>query len=68
MYSELTVHMASCVWGFLIVVNYGRDTLVKAQMMQQLEELVEDTDLYGWARVHAFHVAWLNQIEQGRST
>ena len=29
---------------------------------------MEDMDLYGWDRLHAFHETWLHQLEQGRST
>ena len=43
------------------MVKSEMNTQVKAQMTQHLEERMEDT-------VHAFHVAWLNQLEQGRST
>ena len=37
-------------------------------MSQHLEELMDNTDLYGWTRVQSFYAAWLNQIEQGRSS
>ena len=50
-------------------MSYVEDSqAVKEQMTQHLEEFMEDTDLYGWERFHAFHSAWLNQIEQGRCT
>ena len=65
-YSDLTV--AAFVWGYLIVVNYEMANQIKAQMTQHLEELMENTDLYGWENVCTFHAAWLNMLEQGRST
>ena len=65
-YDDLT--MVAFVQGYFIVVNSEMDTQVKAQMSQHLKELMEDTDLYGWDRELGFHAAWLNQLEQGRST
>ena len=50
------------------MVNYEMDTQVKAQVAQHLEECMEDTGLYRWERVRAFHAACLNQLEQSRST
>ena len=60
-YDELT--MAAFVCGYLIVVIL-EDIQVKAQITQHLEELMEDTDLYGWERVCHMHSAWLNQLKQ----
>ena len=65
-YGDLS--LAAFVRGYLIVVNSDMDTQVIAQMSQHFEECMEDTDLYGWDMVHAFHAAWLNQLEQGRGT
>ena len=55
------------VWGYVMVLDMKMYTMVKAHMSQRLEELMEDTDLCGWIRVHSFQAAWLNEIEQGRS-
>ena len=38
------------------------------KMMQHLEEIMGDVDLYGWEHVNAYHGVWLNQLEQGRFT
>ena len=51
-----------------MVLNCGMGTRVKAQMSQHLEEVMEDTDLYRWNRVRAYHAAWVNQLEQDRSS
>ena len=37
-------------------------------MSLHLEELMEDTDVYSWEKVWAFHANWLNQLEQNRCT
>ena len=63
-YSDLT----AIVRGYLMVLGMEMDMKVKAHMSQHLEELMDDTDLYGWIRVWSFHAAWLNQIELGRSS
>ena len=66
MYSDLT--MVAFVSGYVIVVNCEMNNQIKAQMTQYLEERMEDTNLDGWERASAFHVAWLNILEQGRCT
>ena len=35
-------------------------------MVLHLEEIMEDTNVYGWDKVQAFHAAWMNQMEQCR--
>ena len=37
-------------------------------MAQHLQELMGDTELYGWEFVRAFHTIWLKQLEQQRVT
>ena len=54
------------VRGYSMVLNFETDTRVKAKMSQCLEDLMDNTDLYGWNRVCAYHAAWLNQLEQDR--
>ena len=54
--------------GYVIVVNCEMNNQIKAQMTQYLEERMEDTDLFGWERVSAFPIAWLNILEQRRCT
>ena len=45
-----------------------QDIKVKEHMVLHLEELMEDTDVYGSDKVQAFHAAWLKQLEQNRCT
>ena len=35
-------------------------------MIQHLQDLMSDVELYGWELVKAFHAIWLLQLEQGR--
>ena len=65
-YADLT--FVAFVHGYLIVIEFEKDTQIKAQMSHHLEELMEDTDLYRWKRVRAYHAAGLNQLEQYRSS
>ena len=37
-------------------------------MIQHLLDLMSNAKLYGWELVRAFHVVWLQQLEQGRVT
>ena len=39
----------------------------KALMLQHMQELMEDAEVYGWRVVTDYHAAWLLQIEQGRA-
>ena len=41
---------------------------IKALMSHHLEDLMDDSDMYGWTKVQSFHAAWLNQIEQSTSS
>ena len=36
-------------------------------MSKHLKELMSDSDIYGWALVHTYHVVWLQQINNGRA-
>ena len=36
-------------------------------MATHLEELMVDSELYGWPKVRAYHRVWLNQIKQGQA-
>ena len=40
--------------------------IFKEHMMLHLEEMMEDMDAYGWDKVHVFHAARMNQLEQSR--
>ena len=63
-YKELTV--SSFVSGYLIVLKHVQVSEVKDRMILHLEELMEDTDSYGWEKMMVFHAAWMNQMEQRR--
>ena len=39
------------------------DSKVKEQMSLHLEELMEDTDVYGFDKVRAFHATSFTQLE-----
>ena len=39
---------------------------IQSFMLDHLQELMEDWEHYGWPVVRAYHVAWLQHIEQGR--
>ena len=62
---ELTIPLF--VQGYLIVMELeeGRD---KKLMSTHRQDLMSDTQWYGWDKVRTFHGVWLNQIEQGRCT
>ena len=38
---------------------------VKTIMLGHLQELMEDSEVYGWKAVRAYHAAWLQFFEQG---
>ena len=61
-YKDLRV--SSFARGYLIVLNDVKVGEVKHCMVLHLEELIEDTNIYGWEKVKAFYAAWLNQLEQ----
>ena len=46
----------------------AEDNSTKAKMLQHLDELMGDVDLYRLERVCTYHSVWLNQIQQGRYT
>ena len=52
------------VQQYLIVMK-GEEEAIRAKMATHLEELMSDSELYGWDRVKAYHRVWLNQLEQG---
>ena len=64
-YGDLTP--VAFVMEYRLVLGMEKHTRIKAHMSQHLEDLMEDSDLYGWTKVWLFHSAWLNQIQQGRS-
>ena len=63
-YKDLTV--SSFVMGYLMVLKDVQAGQVKDHMVLNLEELMEDRDIYSWEKVKSFHAAWMNQVEQQR--
>ena len=61
-YEELLIPLF--VQSYLIVMR-GEKEGVRAKMASHLEDLMGDSELYGWERVRAYHGVWLNQVEQG---
>ena len=55
------------VQGYIVVMS-AEDNSTRSKMLQHLDELICDVDLYSWKCIHAYHGVWLNQIEQGRYT
>ena len=47
---------------FLTVMAREKEN-IRSFMLQHLQELVEDLDLYGCEAVRAFHTIWLQQLE-----
>ena len=37
-------------------------------MMQHLQDIMGDAELYTWEPIWAFHAVWLQQLEQGHVT
>ena len=37
---------------------------VKVWMLNNLKEMMEDGEAYGWPAVHFYHVAWLQHLER----
>ena len=64
-YQDLTIPLF--VQGYLIVMELEQGP-VKKLMSTHLQDLMSDTQWYGWDKVRTFHGVWLNQIEQGRCT
>ena len=59
-YEDLSVTLF--VSGYLIVM----ETVMPApnpNMPRHFNELMADTEVYGWLPVRAYHAAWLQQIE-----
>ena len=52
------------VKGYVIVMK-TEEGAIKDKMATHLEELIADSELYGWERVRAYHRVLLNQLEQG---
>ena len=55
--------MSLFIQGYLIVME-GEKEEVRTQMNAHLKDLMVDSELYGWENVRAYHMVWLNQVEQ----
>ena len=55
-YSKMS--LALFVNGYLMVVSEESKD-IKAILLHHLQELTEDTEIYGWKTVRDFHTAWL---------
>ena len=64
-YEELSIPLV--VQGYLIVMK-AETVAVRAKMATHLQELMGDTEIYGWERVRAYHGVWLNKLEQDWAT
>ena len=64
-YEELSI--PHFVQGHLIVMR-GKKETITAKMASHLEELMGDSELYGWERVRAYDGVWLNQLQQGQES
>ena len=58
--------LALFINGYLSVLAEESDTS-KTVMLQHLQELLEDTEVYGWRVVRGYHAVSLQQIEQGQA-
>ena len=56
----------SFVNGYLEVLAMVKDD-TKELMLSHIQELMADGEAYGWPVVLAYHAAWLQHLEQGRS-
>ena len=50
--------------GYLTVMA-GESEGVKPNMLRHLQEVVKDSEAYSLESVKSYHVAWLEQLEQG---
>ena len=53
--------------GYLTVIARETEN-IKDRMLSHLQELMEDGQHYGWATVRSYHVALLQNLEQGQAT
>ena len=60
-YREMS--LALFVNGYLTVLSEESEDN-KPILLQHLQELMENSGIYGWKTVRDFHAAWLQQIEQ----
>ena len=61
-YQDISVPLF--VPGYLITMD-SQDTTTKHRMVEHLQDLMSDAEMYGWDRTKAFNGLWRNQIEQG---
>ena len=44
----------------------GEKEDIRSKLASHLQDLISDSELYGWFKVRVNHAVWLNQLEQGR--
>ena len=64
-YDQLSITIF--VSGFLMVMILEKQS-VRPYMLQHLQDLMADADLYGWEPIRAFHAIWFQQLEQSHVT
>ena len=62
-YDDLSI--ALFISGYLEVMDLEKPSL-RQFMDSLLQELIADTELYGWKPVRAYHAIWLQQVENGQ--
>ena len=63
-YSDMSLAMFVNVY-LTVLVEEDKDK--KPIVLQHLQELMEDSEIYGWRTVQVYYAAWLQQIEQGHA-
>ena len=53
--------------GYLTVLADEAED-IKQFLPQHLQELMDDAEIYSWRAVRDYHTAWLQNIEQGRTS
>ena len=66
MKSYMDLSVSAFVRAYLIVLKSEQDSQVKEHIVLHLVDLMQDTDVYGWEKVRAFHASWMSQMEQRR--
>ena len=52
--------------GYITIMSRER-LPIKILTLTHLQELMADGEHYGWPAISAYHAAWLQHIEQGRT-
>ena len=63
-YDQLIITIFVC--GFLMVMATEKES-IRPYMLQHLQNLMADVELYGWELIWAFHSIWLQTTRAGLS-